>query len=168
LSSLLVGIAALLGAAACRAGTLVEFPNLAEHLPTTLRGYLARPDAGLSALLGGGSNRTGPFPAVIVLHGCSGFSSHSARMADRLGSWGYVARTVDSLGPRGIVTHCGGGFSGPGFDAYAALRYLSQLDFVDGARAAVTGQSMGGSSVLYAVDRDLAAPLVPSPQSCLP
>jgi dienelactone hydrolase len=158
LSSLLVGIAALLGAVACRAGTLVEFPNLAEHLPTTLRGYLARPDAGLSALLGSGSNRTGPFPAVIVLHGCSGLSSHSARIADRLGSWGYVALTVDSLGPRGIAAHCGGGFSpDQAFDAYAALRYLSQLDFVDGARVAVIGQSMGGSSVLYAVHRDLAA-----------
>jgi dienelactone hydrolase len=158
LSSLLVGIAVLLGAAACRAGTLVEFPNLAEHLPKTLPGYLARPGAGLSALLGSGSNRTGPFPAVIVLHGCSGLSSHSARIADRLGSWGYVALTVDSLGPRGMATHCGGGlFVDQAFDAYAALRYVSQLDFVDGARVAVIGQSMGGSSVLYAVDRDLAA-----------
>jgi dienelactone hydrolase len=43
------------------------------------------------------------------------------------------------------------------FDAYASLRYLSQLNFVDGARVAVIGQSMGGSSALYAVDRDLAA-----------
>jgi dienelactone hydrolase len=38
-----------------------------------------------------------------------------------------------------------------------ALRYLSQLDFVDPARIAVLGQSMGGHSALYAVDRDLAA-----------
>ncbi len=43
------------------------------------------------------------------------------------------------------------------FDAYAALRYLSQLDFVDPARVAVLGQSMGGHSALFAVDRDLAA-----------
>ena len=43
------------------------------------------------------------------------------------------------------------------FDAYAALRYLSQLDFVDPPRVAVLCQSMGGYSALYAVDRDLAA-----------
>jgi dipeptidyl aminopeptidase/acylaminoacyl peptidase len=32
-----------------------------------------------------------------------------------------------------------------------------QLDFVDPARIAVLGQSMGGFSALYTVDRDLAA-----------
>lgn len=40
---------------------------------------------------------------------------------------------------------------------YAALRYLSQLEFVDAARVAVLGQSMGGFAVLYAIDHDLAA-----------
>jgi dienelactone hydrolase len=93
-----------------------------------------------------------------VLHGCGGLSSHSAQIADRLGGWGYVALTVDSLGPRGIASKCGGGpFPDQAFDAYAALRYLSQLDFVDPARVAVLGQSMGGHSALFAVDRDLAA-----------
>jgi dienelactone hydrolase len=43
------------------------------------------------------------------------------------------------------------------FDAYAALRYLSRLDFVDPTRIAVLGQSMGGFSALYAADHDLAA-----------
>src|SRR5438105_2607205 len=54
---LAIGLASSLGAAAGRAGGLVEFPNLSEQAPTKLRGYLARPDAGLSALLGGNSNR---------------------------------------------------------------------------------------------------------------
>ena len=121
-------------------------------------GYLTRPDAGLSALLGSHSNRAGPYPAVVVLHGCAGISSHSAKIADQLGAWGYVALTVDSLGPRGIAGHCGGGlFLDQAFDAYAALRYLSQLDFVDPARVAVLGQSMGGWSALYDVDHDFAA-----------
>ena len=103
-------------------------------------------------------NRPAPYPAVVVLHGCGGFSSHSAKIADQLGSWGYVALTVDSLGPRGIASHCGGGwFLEQAFDAYAALRYLSQLEFVDPVRVAVLGQSMGGSSAIYAVDRELAA-----------
>ena len=153
---LAIGLACWL-AAAGRAGTLVEFPNLSEQPPAKLRGYLARPDTGLSALLGSHSDRAGPYPAVVVLHGCGGFSSHSAQIADRIGSWGYVALTVDSLGPRGITSKCGGPFPEQAFDAYAALRYLSQLDFVDPARVAVLGKSMGGHSALYAVDRDLAA-----------
>jgi dienelactone hydrolase len=69
-----------------------------------------------------------------------------------------VALAVDSFGPRGIASRCGGG--GPpdqAFDAYAALHYLSQLDFVDRARVAVLGNSMGGFAALYAVNRDLAA-----------
>jgi dienelactone hydrolase len=156
--SLAVALTLTLGGAAGRAGSLIEFPNLPERAPTKLLGYLTRPDAGLSALLGGSSSQAAPYPAVVVLHGCGGVSSHSAQIADQLGSWGYVALTVDSLGPRGISRRCGGGGSlDQAFDAYAALRYLSQLDFVDPARVAVFGQSMGGGAALYAIDRDLAA-----------
>lgn len=154
---LAIGLASTLGAADGRAGALVEFPNLSEHAPAKLPGYLARPDTGLSALLGGNSNRAEPYPAVVVLHGCGGVSSHSARIADQLGSWGYVALTVDSLGARGIASRCGSGLPEQAFDAYAAFRYLSQLEFVDPARVAVIGQSMGGWSALYAVDHDFAA-----------
>jgi len=154
---LAIGLAASFGAATGHAGALVEFPNLSDHAPAKLLGYLARPDTGLSGMLGSHSDHAGSYPAVVVLHGCSGISSHSAKIADQLGSWGYVALTVDSLGPRGIASRCGGGSSDQTFDAYAARRYLSQLDFVDPARVAVLGQSMGGSAALYAVDRDLAA-----------
>ena len=154
---LAIGFASFFGAATGRAGELIEFPNLPKQTPAHLRGYLARPDTGLSAILGSRSNRAGPYPAVVVLHGCGGISSHSAKIADQLGSWEYVALTVDSLGPRGIASGCGGRSLDQAFDAYAALHYLSQLDFVDAARVAVLGQSMGGSAVLYAVDRDLGA-----------
>jgi dienelactone hydrolase len=69
-----------------------------------------------------------------------------------------VALAVDSLGPRGLADRCGGvGLLDQAFDAYAALRYLSQLYSVDPARVAVLGESMGGFAVLYAVDRDLTA-----------
>jgi dienelactone hydrolase len=156
ISLLAIGLASWLGAGG--AGALVEFPNVSERGPATLVGYLARPDQGLSALLGGAGHSAERFPAVVVLHGCSGISSHSAGIADRLGSEGYVALAVDSLGPRGVASRCGSnGYPEQAFDAYSARRYLAQQGFVDAARIAVLGQSMGGIAVLYAVDRDMAA-----------
>jgi dienelactone hydrolase len=157
ISLLAIGLASWFAAAAS-AGALVEFANLSERHPATLFGYLARPDRGLSLLLGPGAHDPEQYPAVVVLHGCSGVSSHTAEIADRLGSWGYVALAVDSLGARGLANRCAGGASfDQAFDAYAALRYLAQQDFVDPTRIAVLGQSMGGYSTLYAVDRDMVA-----------
>ena len=109
MSLVAIGLALLLGSGAASAGTLVEFPNLPGHTPASLSGYLARPDAGLAAELEGDSpsNGGGPFPAVVVLHGCIGITGHFTGIADRLSSWGYVALAVDSLGPRGISSRCG-------------------------------------------------------------
>ena len=92
-----------------------------------------------------------------MLHGCNGISSHSIAIADHLGSWGYVALTVDTLGRRGLDGCYSGTYTDQAFDAYAALRYLATLEAVDPQRIAVLGQSMGGSATLYALDRDLAA-----------
>jgi hypothetical protein len=97
---LTIGLASLLGSAEATAGTLVEFPNLPGQTPANLSGYLTRPDTGLSLIIGGGSADSARHPTVVVPHGRSGFSSHSAAIADRVGSWGYVALTVDSFGPR--------------------------------------------------------------------
>jgi dienelactone hydrolase len=158
ISLLAIGLASLLSPAVS-AGTLVEFPNLDGHTPANLSGYLARADAGLSAELGGHSDGA-PYPAVVVLHGCNGMFGSSAVIADRLSSWGYVTLAVDSLGPRvsGIANRCDKGLPEQAFDAYAALRYLSQLDFVDPARVAVLGQSLGAETALHAVvDHNSAA-----------
>jgi hypothetical protein len=78
----------LLGDGAATAGALVEFPNLSGHTPANLSGYLARPDAGLAAELDGDSpsGGGGPFPAVVVLHGCIGITGHFTGIADRLSS----------------------------------------------------------------------------------
>jgi hypothetical protein len=89
---LAIGLAGWLGFGGAVAGSLVEFRNVSEQQPKLL-GYLARP-AG-----------DGPFPAVVVLHGCGGFAAGgSLQLADQLRDWGYVALMVDSLGPRGLAT----------------------------------------------------------------
>ena len=77
ISLLAIGLASLPRPGAASAGTLVEFPNLPGHMPANLSGYLARPDSGLSAELGIRDYRgEGPFPAVVVLHGCIGITGH--------------------------------------------------------------------------------------------
>src|SRR5215469_7975891 len=93
ISLLAIALSSLIGASAASAGTLVEFPNLDGHTPANLSGYLARPDAGLSAEIGGHSDGA-PYLAVVVLHGCNGMFGNSAVIADRLSSWGYVTLAV--------------------------------------------------------------------------
>lgn len=139
-----------LGAGAAQAGRLIEFPNVSEQSkPAQLPGYLARPDA------------PGPFPAVVVLHGCSGFFSTYAAVADDLKWEGYVALAVDSLGPRGIANACGAGLIEQAVDAHAALNYLVHQPFVDPSRIAVLGYSMGGSSALMDVELGFIEKLLP-------
>jgi dienelactone hydrolase len=140
--SLVLALTVLSAAGQTLAGSLVEFANVLEHAkPTRISGYLSRPDG------------AGPFPAVVVLHGCGGISSHSIGIADELTHWGYVALTVDSLGPRAMTDACGQLFIGQATDAYAAARFLAQQPAVDQERIAMLGQSMGGSSALAALER---------------
>src|SRR5262245_49366214 len=49
----------------------------------------------------------GPFPALVMLHGCGGASAAFGRItAERYVSWGYAALWFDSFGPRGIRERC--------------------------------------------------------------
>ncbi|HYZ23694.1 MAG TPA: dienelactone hydrolase family protein [Rhodopila sp.] len=102
-------------------------------------GYLARP-AG-----------PGPFPAVVLLHWCSGFGPHDVAAAARLKSWGYVALALDSLGNSNRREQGGGAYP-EAADAYAALHYLSGLGFVLPHRIAIMGYSMGAIAALDAVE----------------
>ena len=45
----------------------------------------------------------GPFPAVVLLHGCSGVAPRSRMWAEKLNSWGYATLIVDSFGPRWVI-----------------------------------------------------------------
>src|SRR3972149_5417972 len=51
----------------------------------------------------------GPFPALVLLHGCSGITSVQRDWAERLSEWGYVTLIVDSFGPREVRNVCWSG-----------------------------------------------------------
>jgi dienelactone hydrolase len=147
-----LGLALLVGgltacAAAAPEGTLAtSAPNGAvEQIPIVI----ARPDG------------PGPFPAVVILHDCSGLGPGSSgapgRWSRELVARGYVVLMPDSFTTRG---HPGGVCTdaspsrrevGPArrrIDAYAALAHARSLPFVDGRRVGVMGGSHGGSTTL--------------------
>lgn len=108
----------------------------------------------------------GPFPAVVLLHGCGGIQTkRDHRWAERLTDWGYVTLQVDSFGPRGLSNVCT--YAGNDqttilqqrvTDAYDAARYLAGLPFVDDRKIAVMGWSHGGHTTLLALYQDRKMP----------
>ena len=103
----------------------------------------------------------GPFPAVVLLHGCSGLERDTphrtvwrgiGRHAALLNDNGYVTLIVDSFGPRGIADGCRTGgkyYPVQVGDARAAFDHLAALPFVDGARIGLVAFSLGGGTALF-------------------
>ncbi len=101
--------------------------------PDAIEGYLSKPEG------------SGPFAAVVYLHGCAGLSENTRhRVAELMTRWGYVALIVDSFATRGIKHSCDQMMPARQGDALGALRYLSTLAFVDPQRIALVGSSQGG------------------------
>jgi dienelactone hydrolase len=121
--------------------TVVEIENPLGS-PQPLQGYLRQ------------TSRTGPSPAVVLLHSCNGnWLRLDERWGKRIGSWGYVTLAVDSFGPRGLKDTCNNGAPVDlAFDAYRALNFLVRQPFVDPARVAVLGFSQGGWLALTSVE----------------
>jgi dienelactone hydrolase len=103
----------------------------------------------------------GPFPAVVIMHDCSGLGPRSSGAPDRwakeLVGRGYVIVIPDSFTTRG---YAGGVCTDPSpsraevspfrrvRDAYAALAYVRTLPYVDGSRVGLMGGSHGGTTTL--------------------
>jgi dienelactone hydrolase len=131
---------------AASAAEIISFKGTgtaAEPDPLMLTAKLTKPDGG------------GPFPAVVMLHGCGGILlKRDNPWAERLSNWGYVALQVDSFRPRGVSNICADRSSNSRFipkrvrDAYDAKDYLSGLSIVDRNRIAVMGWSHGGWATL--------------------
>jgi dienelactone hydrolase len=106
----------------------------------------------------------GPFPAVVIMHDCSGLGPRSSGAPDRWGKellgQGYLVLIPDSFTTRG---HAGGVCTDPSpsrtdvsplrrvRDAYAALAYLRSLPYVDGTRVGLMGGSHGGATTLASI-----------------
>ena len=89
------------------------------------------------------------YPAVIVVHGISGYrNDNEGYVAAELRKAGFATLTYDSFAARGTTGEASQGSSGylmPGIaDAYAALRLLSAEPRIDAGRIAIIGFSYGG------------------------
>src|SRR5688572_2481671 len=130
-----VALAGALCLSGC-AGPAVSFPNATPGAPRAVFGYESRPQG------------AGPFPAVVLMHGCHGVSPSTREWAAWLRARGYVALVVDSWAARGITDGC---VPGPDIasterfdDAVGALRWLRSRAYVDPQRVGVMGWSNGG------------------------
>ena len=139
--------AALLTLCACTSIPAPPASSTAPSIPISL----TKPDG------------TGPFPAVVILHDCSGLGPRSSgapkRWADVLVKQGYVVAIPDSFSTRGhergvcIASTEDRAQVAPGRrvrDAFEALAYLRAQPFVDGAHVGVMGGSHGGTTAVLA------------------
>jgi dienelactone hydrolase len=142
----LVGLVLCAALGAGCAGS-ISFENATPKAPERVEGRLVKP---------GGP---GPFPALVLLHGCHGVSPQVFAWARWLVDRGYVTFVVDSFGPRNEPADCKDDPS-PGAmpntarfdDAIGALRYLQSRPFVIPDRVASFGWSQGGQYAMSVIN----------------
>ena len=97
---------------------------------------------------------SGPFPAMMIAHGCNGNGAVDAAWARTLQEWGYATFVIDSFSGRGLVEVCTNARLLTGTqripDAYGALRALATHPRVDARRIGLMGFSHGGILTLGA------------------
>ena len=103
----------------------------------------------------------GPFPFVVLLHGCGGLSAKAMwtlwvePWVDIFRAHGIGVAVVDSFGPRGVAQVCTRDVAGWAVrradDAYSVRAWLGEQPYVDAGHIAVMGMSNGGRTVLAAM-----------------
>lgn len=99
----------------------------------------------------------GPFPAIILMHGCGGRGQPQQTWAVRLNGWGYGALILDSFAPRDVF---GGGVcpsdrqhlvtpQDRAGDVLSAAVWLRARSDIDGGRIGVIGFSHGGATAAW-------------------
>ena len=99
----------------------------------------------------------GPFPAVVLMHGCGGLGNAEGGWVDPLVRAGYATFVVDSLTGRGLTEVCADSRALLSLqrmpDAYGALRVLATHPGLDARRVALMGFSHGGGATLGSATR---------------
>jgi dienelactone hydrolase len=126
----------------------IEVPSLTimpggDEEATTVTGDLSLP-----------ADATGPVPAVILLHSCSGMTPNLVDWAVAINRMGFAALVLDSFTARGATEVCTGRtpvrISSRLTDAYRALALLAMHPRIDPRRIASLGFSHGGWVTLWA------------------
>lgn len=99
---------------------------------------------------------SGPFPAVVLMHGCSGLHQTTARWAAILNEAGYATLVLDSFGPRSVFSACSSASNKASpakraLDAYGALAFLLRQPDIAPSKIALAGWSHGAIAALGAV-----------------
>ena len=142
---LIAGLVAVV-AAACAGPTRVTYQNVTPGKPETINATVTRPSG------------PGPFPAVVILHGCGGLSPQLERWSRFFADHGYVGMVVDSFGPRKVKGDCAP--ESPDDipvtarldDALGALRWLQAQPDVRKDRIGAIGFSQGGVYAMSVVN----------------
>ena len=99
----------------------------------------------------------GPFPAVVLMHGCGGLGNAESGWVDPLLRAGYATFVLDSFTGRGLNEVCRNGRALVSVqripDAYGALRILATHPRLDARRMALMGFSHGGGVTMGAATR---------------
>lgn len=110
----------------------------------------------------------GPFPAVVLAHGCNGNASMERSWGAQLREWGYATFVLDSFRGRGILEVCTNGRTLRPLqrvpDAYGALRVLAENPKIDARRVALMGFSHGGVLAMIASTQWARDTFVPAGQ----
>ncbi len=129
--------------------------NKERGAATLLSGFLYRPQG------------AGPFPAVVLMHGCGGLYSRSTgQVGSKMRFWaeflrehGYMALLIDSFRPRNLEEICTrykklNSAKARSYDAYGGLIYLQRMAMVEPGHVALMGWSNGSRAVLSAMAWD--------------